>query len=564
MNYLKNKLLLTVACILFSMLSFSQVDTTKGSIPDLSMSNPGTYELGGITVTGVQYLDPEVIAAGILKPGIRITVPGEDITNSIIKLWKQQLYGDIKVKVTSIIGNKIYLEYALQEKPRLTRFSIKGLRKGEAKSLREELSIRNDMMVTENLRRNTESEIKLYFAEKGYQDTKVEIKEEPDSALRNHIILRINVDKGPRIKIEDIVFTGNDNLSDKKLRKLLKKTKRRTWYNIFAKSKFVDKEFQDEKTNIIHKYNSMGFRDAYIISDSIYKVSPYRINLVINISEGHRYYFRNIRWVGNTKYRDSQLDSIINIRKGDPYDQVTLDSRLNMNPSGYDVSSLYMDRGYLFFQISAVEVLVENDSIDLEIRISEGARAINNKITVKGNTKTSDKVVLREIRTRPGEVFSRADITRTLRELAQLGYFDQEKIGVNPVPNQATGTVDIEYIVEEKPSDQIELSGGWGQGNNIIGTLGLTLNNFSARKLLTRSEWTPIPSGDGQRLTIRAQSTGFFYQSYNASFSEPWLGGKKTKFILFQHLSQQAETGHQQQTLCDRYFHILRKKAEGA
>jgi outer membrane protein insertion porin family len=308
----------------------------------------------------------------------------------------------------------------------------------------------------------------------------------------------------------------------------MKDTKEKRLYRFFSTSKFLESNYAKDKQKILDKYNSMGYRDASIISDSVFETGKKTMGIKIGINEGHKYYFRNIIWTGNTKYTDKELDGVLGIHKGDIFDQSVLESHLMMNQNGNDVSSLYMDDGYLFFQVTPVEVNVERDSIDLEMRIYEGKQARINRIRITGNTKTNDKVIMREVRTKPGQLFSRADIIRSQRELAQLGYFNAEKLGINPTPNPADGTVDIEYVVEEKPSDQIELSGGWGgaQGG-LVGSLGLSFNNFSASNIGKRKTWRPLPSGDGQKLSIRAQSNGSYYQSYNASFTEPWLGGKK-------------------------------------
>jgi outer membrane protein insertion porin family len=310
------------------------------------------------------------------------------------------------------------------------------------------------------------------------------------------------------------------------VRRFLKETKVKKWYKLFTSSKFIEDEFEADKQKVVAKYNDKGYRDARIVRDSVYRTGPGRLAIDLTVSEGRPYYFRNISWIGNTKYTSAQLSQWLGIKKGDVYSQKRLDEGLMGSASGRDITSLYMDDGYLFFQVNPAEVLVEGDSIDFEMRIYEGKQARISKVTVTGNTKTNDKVILREIRTRPGQLFSRSDIIRTQRELAQLGYFDPEKLNVSPKPDPANGTVDIEYIVEEKPSDQIELSGGWGAGQ-IVGTLGVSFNNFSARNLFRKGYWAPLPAGDGQRLSIRFVTNGKAYQSYNISFTEPWLGGRK-------------------------------------
>ncbi|MDB4534731.1 outer membrane protein assembly factor BamA, partial [Vicingaceae bacterium] len=323
-----------------------------------------------------------------------------------------------------------------------------------------------------------------------------------------------------------INFSGNTELKSGKLRRSFEETKRARAYNIFTISKYIPKLYTSDKPAIIEKYNEKGYRDAKIAFDTVRRVSEKRVSIDVEVEEGNRYYFRDIKWVGNTVHSTKVLDRILDIQRGDVYNKKTLDSRLLMNQTGRDVSSLYLDDGYLFFQVNPVEVKIENDSIDFEMRIYEGKQARVNRIIIVGNDKTNDHVIRREIRTLPGELFSRSDIIRTQRELMQLGYFNPETMGVNPKPNQENGTVDIEYVLEEKPSDQIELSGGWG-GGRIVGSLGVSFNNFSAKNFFKKGAWRPLPAGDGQRLALRAQSTGLGYQSYSMSFTEPWLGGRK-------------------------------------
>ncbi len=497
----------------------------------LNYQRPAKYVIGGLEVEGISYFDPNIVKLfSGLYTGQEITIPGDEITKAIENLWSQKLFTNVQILLTRVDGNKVYLRFVLQENPRLFEFEIRGLKKSKAKSLREDLSLRGGDMITDNLKQRTVSEIETYYIDKGYLNVTVEVTEEEaeGSARKNMKNLVFNVKPGIRTKIGEIVFVGNIGVSDKKLRRAMSETKQRGLR--FKRSKFVQDAYDSDKEQVISYYNTEGYRDARIVEDSIYKMSPNRIGIRIEVEEGPKYYFRDISWSGNTKYRTGQLDTLLSIKKGDIYDISRLEMRLYMSPNSSDISSLYMDDGYLFFNIVPVETKVENDSIDIEIRITEGPQAIVNKILVTGNTKTSDYVILREIRTRPGQKFSRSDIQRSVRELAALGYFDPEKIEVNPIPNYAAGTVDIEYRVEERPSDQIELSGGFGAGF-IVGTLGLNLTNFSTKKMFNPKAWTPIPAGDGQRLSIRAQSNGSYFQSYNASFTEPWLGGKRPQSL---------------------------------
>ena len=384
--------------------------------------------------------------------------------------------------------------------------------------MRDELKMVRGSQVTDDLLNVAKSRIKKFYIDEGFYNTEVSILQEEDSLMPNSVNLTINVEKNERIKNNEIYFEGNEVFPDSKLRRAMKDTKRKTWYNIFKSSKYIESTYEEDKAKIIAKYNEKGYRDASVEIDSVYKHDEKTLNLYLKINEGNQYFVRNVSWVGNSKYPNELLDYELKIQKGDVFDQSVLDERLFGDEDA--VSSLYLDRGYLFFSAVPVEVQVENDSIDLEIRIYEGKQATINKIIITGNTRTNEHVVRREIRTKPGELFSRADIIRTNRELANLGYFDPEKLDVKPVPDPANGTVDIEYVVEERASDQIELSGGWG-GGMVIGTIGLTFNNFSIKNIFDLDSYSPLPTGDGQKLSIRGQTNGKFYQSYSLSFVEP-------------------------------------------
>ncbi|MBT6235921.1 MAG: outer membrane protein assembly factor BamA [Bacteroidetes bacterium] len=501
-------------------------DNTNPVIIDYD--EPQKYEIGGIEVSGNTFTPDNIIVlvAGLTK-GQSITIPGDDISLAIDKLWKQQRFSDIEIGILKTEGSKIFLNIHVKERPRLSKYSIKGLKKAETNNVRDEISLTKNQLITEDLVNATRREIKEYFHEKGYYTVNATFKQEEDPEKPNYQILRIDINRGKKVKLQDIVFVGNDNVEDKKLRKLLKPKRKYKKLNLFASSKFVTETYEETKPAILQTYSSLGYRDASLLYDSVIQVAEDRVVLKIGINEGIKYYFRDIKWTGNTKYRTSLLDTLLGIKRGDVYDQSKLESKLFMSENGFDISSLYMDDGYLFFNVNPVEILVEGDSIDLEMRIYEGKQATVSRVTVVGNDKTSDFVALRVIRTRPGDKFSRSDIQRSMRELAQLGFFDPEGLDVNPVPNPQNGTVDIEYRVTEKPSDQIEASGGWGGFGGFVGTLGLTLNNFSSRKMFEKGGWNPIPAGDGQKLSIRAQSNGPQFQGYNFSFTEPWLGGKK-------------------------------------
>ncbi len=529
---MKNKALLYISLltVAFWLLLPTQTQaqiTIGGDSLILDYSNPKEYEIAAINVEGVQYYDKGIIVMlSGLAIGDKIDVPGEKLSTAIQNLWKQGLFGDIAIEANKIEGSKIFLTLRLEERPRLSRFAFKGIKRSEADKLRDKIKLIRDKVVNDELLVSTTNLVKDYYKDKGYYDTEVNITQTPDSSLNNKVVLVINIKQNKKIKINKINIIGNELIADGKIRRKLKDTKEKKWYSLFSTSKFIDENYRKDKQKIIDLYNEQGFRDAAIVKDSVYRFDDRTLNIDIIVEEGRKYYFRNITWVGNTKYSSDTLSRVLGIKKGDVYNQSTLEGSLFSSPNGTDVSSLYMDMGYLFFSVTPVEVNVVGDSIDFEMRIYEGKPAIINKITIVGNTKTNDHVILREILTKPGQLFRRSDIISTQRFLAQLGYFDPEQLQVNPKPDPVNGTVDIEYVVAEKPSDQIELSGGWGAGR-LVGTLGVTFNNFSARNMFKKGMWRPLPAGDGQRLSIRGQTNGVFFQSYNVSFTEPWLGGRK-------------------------------------
>ncbi len=517
------KLIFVLFGFVFSLNGFSQVVSLSGF--EVDYTYPVEYEIGGIAVSGVKYLDPDIIISLTgLKVGDKVKIPGEKFAKAVQKLWKQGLFSDVKIVVSKQVGNTVFLDIQLKERQRLSAFSFDGIRKGEADDLREELKLSRGKQVTENILNNAKNIIRNYFIDKGFLYVTVDVVKDDDPKFDNYVILTFKVNKGPRIKINEINFEGNTVFTDNQLRRAMKETKVKKFYRIFKSSKFIEKDYKEDLKKVIDKYNEHGYRDAKIIKDTVYRVAEKLINIDIALYEGKQYYFRNITWKGNTKYNSKLLTQLLGIKKGDVYNKKLLDENLYMNPNG--VFSLYQDNGYLFSSITPIETQVEGDSIDIEIQIYEGKKAKINRVTVVGNTKTHDHVILREIRTLPGDMYNRSKIIRTQRELATLGYFNPEKLNVNPTPDPTTGTVDLQYEVEEKLSDQIEMSVGWG-AQMFVGTLGLILNNFSLRNMFKKEGWKPLPSGDGQRLTIRAQSNGYYYQGYSLSFVEPWLGGKK-------------------------------------
>lgn len=518
-----------VSCLSVTMLS-AQTDTSSL----FNYAEPKEYEIGGIEVIGNRYTNENALVnLSGLAVGKKITIPGDDIRNAIKKLWKLKLFTDVQIYQTKRIGEIIFLQINVVERPRLSRHYYLGVPKGQHDDLNKAVDryLTKGSIVTENMKVNAANQIKGFYADKGFINAEINIVEETDSILVNSTRLQINIDKGKKVVIKDILITGNTDVKTGRLKRAMKKTKeRRLW--VFKPSRYVEKEYIADKQNLIKYYNSVGHRDAIIVRDSVYQVETKsgrkKLVVAIDLKEGNTYRFRNIVFKGNSIYSDELLRRTLGISKGDVYNEDLLNNRLNFDQNGRDVSTLYMDNGYLFFRVTPTEVGIENDSIDMEIRISEGPQATIDKVIIKGNDRTHEHVIRRELRTRPGQKFSRSDIIRSQRQIVNLNYFNPETLGINTPVNPQRGTVDIEYTVEEKPSDQLELSAGWGGGGTgVIGTLGVAFNNFSLRNLLKPETWSPLPQGDGQRLSIRAQTNGKFIQSYSFSFTEPWLGGKK-------------------------------------
>lgn len=524
-----------IICISFIVGAAQDFDQNNALGFRFNYSDPDKYEIANITTSGTKFLDPNaIVSISGLKIGDVIKVPGDDISNAIKKLWDQGILGDIKIQITKIEGKKIYLNFELTERPRLSRFQFKGVKKSDEDDIKGKIRLIKGKVVTDALLKNTQNTIKKYYAEKGYQNALVKVQQIKDTTYSNSVVLVINITKNSKVKVRALMFEGNEAFDDKKLAKKMKKTKGRSPGKFWVSHKYNQKLYDEDKKKLIEFYNTQGYRDAKISIDSSWYFSAKKpkhknkyLGLKLKIDEGRKYYFRNVNWTGNFVYSDNYLASVLNIKKGDVYDKDALDKKLNYNPNGQDISSLYLDDGYLFFTVDPVELVVDNDSIDIEMRIHEGTQATIDKINVSGNTKTNDHVVLREIRTIPGRKFSRSDLIRSQREIAQLGYFDPEKIDIQPVPNPQKGTVDINYNVTEKPSDQIQLSGGWGGFFGFVGTLGLVFNNFSLKNVKHFDKWDPLPAGDGQRLSVNFQANGPNFQSYSTSFTEPWLGGRK-------------------------------------
>ncbi len=499
------------------------------SIPDIDYSKPADYEIGGIEVKGNNFSDANALKsiAG-LKVGDKLRIPGPRISTAIKALWKLRLFTDVRIYATKAIGEIIFLEIAVLERPRLSTYSYKGVKKSRHDDLNEVVNsfLLKGGIVTDATKKNASVGIENYYKGKGYLDATVKVTELIDTNKVNAVQLVFDVDKKQKIKIQDITISGNKNVKARKLIKQFESTKVKR--KLFSSSKLIQKEYEADKELMINYYNTLGFRDARVIKDSIWREEDRDLRIHLTVNEGNRYFFRNITWKGNSIYDSETLSKVLGIAKGDVYNEELLENRLRFDQAGRDVSTLYMDNGYLFFNVDPVEIAVVGDSIDLEMRIFEGPQATIDRVVIKGNDRTHEHVVRRELRTRPGQKFSRSDIIRSQREIINLGYFNPEALGINTPVNPQRGTVDIEYTVEEKPSDQLELSAGWGGFQaRVIGTLGVTFNNFSLRNIFNREAWHPLPQGDGQRLSLRAQTNGNFYQSYNGSFTEPWLGGKK-------------------------------------
>lgn len=498
-------------------------DSTNFSI---YYSSPREYTIGGIEIKGIRYLDKQMLKeyAGI-RVGDEIVVPGDQVTDIIKKYWKQGLFSDVRVDASKIVDDKIFLEIYLRERPRLSSVTYHGVKKSELEDIKERVLLLEGSQVVDAQLVNAERIITDIFKEKGFLETEVNIVQRDDPDQENSIILDIYVDKKEKVKVKNLVFHGVENIPENKLNWAMKKTNDRRLMNLLRPKKFQEDLYEEDKQNVLKKYNELGYRDAMIVKDSISKIEgENKVQIDIWIEEGDKYFIRDIDWVGNTIYSEEDLNSFLGITRGDVYNQTLLDERVTLDNDA--VSNLYLDNGYLFFNITPVEVNIDNDSIDLQMRIYEGKQARINRIIIEGNTKTFENVARRELYTLPGDLFSKSKLMRSYRQLAQLGHFDQERIGIDPIPNQENGTVDIKYSLIERANDQVELSGGWGMGM-FVGSIGLRFTNFSVQNLLDREAWKPLPAGDGQTLSLRAQTNGKYYQQYSFTFMDPWFGGNK-------------------------------------
>ena len=503
---------------------------------EVDYNRPKSYVVGGVGIEGNQYFNEHQILQQVgLQKGQTITVPGEDVTGIVKRLVAQRYFEDVAVVVDSLnaSADTAWFKVVVRERPRVSRWTYSGVKSGEKKDLQERLNLRPGREYSEYVKNTSIDIIKRYYKEKGYLKVEVDVEAVRDTMIRSAMRVNFNVDRGPKIRIKDINFIGNQHVSERKLAKNMKETHANKWYNLFKSKKFKEKEYENDRKTVLDAFNEAGYRDARLVRDSVYYMKDGK-HLAIDMvfDEGEKYYFRNITWTGNSVYPTEALNNILQIKKGDVYDMVTLNKRLKGGgkENEYDVSKLYRDNGFLFFQVTPVEVNIQKDSVDLEVRIAEGKPATINDVVINGNDLTNERVVRRQVMTRPGYLFSQSDFERSIREIASMGQFDPEAImkdgGYSILPNQLNNTVDIVYNVKEKPSSQLELSGGWG-GNTFVLTAGISFNNFSTRRILEKGAWRPVPLGDAQNLAFRFQTNGKYYTNISASFTEPWLFGKK-------------------------------------
>ena len=554
MTEMLKKIILISALMLGALSSFAQESGVE-----VDYTRPQKYIVGGLSVEGNNYFsESQIIQLTGLQKGMEITVPGDELSGIVRRLWMQRYFEDVSMEIDHLspARDSAYLKIVIIERPRVSRWSFSGVKTGERKDLQERLNLRRGGEFSDYVEKTSSDIIKKYFAEKGFLNCKVTAEVQKDTVIRQAIRVNFAVDKGQKVKVREINFIGNDHVSDFKLAKSMKKTKSAKLYNFFKSKKFDPKEYPNDKKLLISAFNEAGYRDARIVKDSLYEIEPGRLGIDITVEEGDKYYFRDISWTGNSVYSSEALNRVLAIKPGDTYDVVTMQKRLfgGGKQTDYDVSKMYRDNGYLFFRINPVETNIQNDSVDVEMRISEGKQATLNNIIINGNDLTSEKVVRRQIFTRPGDLFSQTTFERSIREIASLGQFDPESImsseGYSMVPNEMNNTVDLVYNVTEKPSSQLELSGGWG-GRTFVATAGVSFNNFSTHRMFEKGAWRPVPLGDAQNLAFRFQTNGTYYTALSASFTEPWLFGKKpTSLNLGAYYTRQTNS--------NTYLQILR------
>ena len=526
------RIAVTMIALALSMPVWAQ---TSGKDVVVDYNNPKKYIVGGVKVEGnTYYSSDQIIQVSGLREGMEVTVPSEDMSSVVNRLWLQRYFEDVTLAIDSIAPTRdtAFFKISLLERPRVSRWVFSGVKSGEEKELRERLNFRRGTEFSEYIAKTSVDIIKRYYKEKGFINVNVDVNTKKDSVIRGAIRVQFAIDRGEKVKIKTITFAGNDNVKESKLVRSMKKTRDGRLQNFFSSKKFNESEYENDKRSMISTFNEAGYRDARIVKDTMYYIEPGRLQIDFEIDEGKKYYFRDITWTGNSVYSSDALNQILMINKGDVYDVVTLQKRLfgGGKQSEYDVTKAYRDNGYLFFNIQPVELMVEGHSVDVELRIVEGKPATLNNIIINGNDLTNERVIRRQLFTSPGYLFSQTNFERSIREIASMGQFDPEAImgegGYSIIPNQLNNTVDLVYNVTEKPSSQLELSGGWG-GNTFVATVGVSFNNFSTRRFFDKTAWRPVPLGDAQNLSLRFQTNGTYYTSLSASFSEPWLFGKK-------------------------------------
>ena len=527
----------------------AQNDTEGGYVVDYS--KPQTYTLGGVKVTGNQFLDAgRILSVASFKTGSKVTIPSEDVALKLSALMNQKYFRNVSIYIDSlsVARDTVWLRIDVQERPRVSAWLYKGVKKSEQDDLKEKLNLKRGRELSEYVISSSVGVIKNYYKDKGYNNAKVEVLTQDDSVINNAVRVTFDVDRGKKVKVRTITYEGVEEIDKYKLDKSMKKTKDRSWYNFFNSKKFNEEEYPNDKEKLIEAFNEYGYRDARIVKDSIYTIEEGRLGINFQIDQGRKYYFRNISWTGNSVYTAETLSQVLKIQKGDVYDLVTLNPRLQGGKEGeQSVASLYRDFGYLFFNVTPVETNIVGDSVDVEIRMVEGKQATFNNVLISGNNITNERVIRRAVYTRPGYLYSQSDFERSIRELGTMTNFDAEKIveqgtGWNLIPDPVNNTVDISYNVEEKSNSQLELSGGWG-ARTFVGTVGINFSNFSTRNFFRKDAWRPVPLGDNQTLAFRYQTNGTYYQALSASFVEPWLFGKKpTSFSISAYYTRQTNS----------------------
>ncbi|MBQ0024801.1 MAG: BamA/TamA family outer membrane protein [Bacteroidales bacterium] len=558
------KSLLAMVLLLCPWGLFSQDMSADSTSVKVDYNNPKEYVIGGIKVAGVKYLnEKQILSVFGLRPGDRVEVPGADVSLAVKRIWQQGATSDISFAIDSLSASRdtAFFTLTIKERPRVVSWNYKGVKKGEQDDLKERLNLKRGAQLSDYLKSSSSEIIKRFFMEKGFADAAVDVLVEQDTIIKNAVKVTFDVRKGKKLKVRHITYDGNDELSKFKLDKSMKKTKDTKWYNFFNSKKFLESEYATDKKSLIETFNEAGYRDAVIVKDSMFRDEDGRLNIHFVIDKGKRYYFRNITWTGNSEYTDETLNQVLRIKKGDIYDVPTMEKRLFGGEEGeLAISKLYRDNGFLFFNVTPVELNIDQDSVDVEFRLVEGKPATFNNIIINGNNITNEKVVRRAVFTRPGYLFRQTDFERSIREIASMGHFEPEfassSEGWTMIPNGATNTVDIAYNVKEKPNSQLELSGGWG-GGMFVGTLGVSFNNFSTANFFKKEAWRPVPLGDAQTLSLRFQTNGTYYTALSASFVEPWLTGKKpTSFNISAYFTRQTNsyTSYYYQVLNDSQF----------